>query len=331
MDKKELEKILFELTEKEKYYKNNPGSYSNRYDSAPCKQINGQEIMVLEPVFKPNQSIMLRKDSRYGFIPFSIYTCINIQYIYSGSATYWINGKEIVLNQGDICIFDRNVIRSKMRSGYDDIMIQIYMKNDYFKNAVQTVNDRNILAQFVAETITECNNHENYIIFRTNHNKKIADLFDQLLIAYFEDKKYRDIIIQNYFSIIFIELLNLYQKTSNENVIQFSDKGYSLAFDLQNYIAQNFKDCSLAKLSNHFGYHEKYICHILKKHLNKTFKELQVEHRMERAKRYLINSNIPISEIAPRVGYSNLNQFYSKFYSHYQMTPKQFKQQNTNK
>ena len=66
------------------------------------------------------------------------------------------------------------------------------------------------------------------------------------------------------------------------------------------YIGEHFDTVTLAELAEHFSYHPNYISTLLTKELGKSFSELVLEQRMERAAAVLRGTQLPVSEIATR-------------------------------
>ncbi len=325
MNKDQLNKLLFKLTDNEKEYKKRRNSFSPRIYSQPKAYIKGKEVYILYGNDLKTHNIAIRKDSRFSFMPFYTYTCINLNYIYSGQCTYFINDKEICLHQGDICIFDKGTVRTKMSTGYDDIVINIIFKEEFFKSSIHIMKEQNLLARFVSKTMEINTNHDNYIIFHSNKSDKIIHLFDELLFEYYEEKVYSEQVIQSYLSIILIELLRSYQENKNSILVQFSNKKSDNIYQIVSYIEKNYTNCTLHDLAETFNYHEKYICALLKQVYGKPFKEIQTEFRMKYAERYLLHSDLSIYEIGQKVGFNNQNQFYKMFEKYYALTPKQFR------
>lgn len=330
MDKNQLNQILYQLTENEKEYKKRKNAISNRIFTQSKKYIKGKEVYILSGEDLKQHNIAIRKDSRFSFMPFHTYLCININYIYSGQCTYFINDKEVCLHQGDICIFDKDTVRAKMLTGYNDIIINIVVSTDFFKNSISVMKDQNLLAKFVAKAMETNTKRDNYIIFTFNKNQKIIDLFDEILFEYYDTKPYSESVIQGYFSILMIELLRSYQQDRNSSFVQFSDIKSDTIYQIVSYIEKNYVNCTLNDLAEHFNYHEKYICSLLKNYYGKSFKEIQTESRMKYAERYLLHSSLSIYEIGQKVGFNNQNQFYKMFEKYYNQTPKQFRKNHEN-
>lgn len=322
---KKLERLLFEHTENELYYLSHPKSYSKRYDEnySARRFIDGKEVLEISVSDLKTAPIHIRKDSRYTFMPFHTYSNINLNYIYSGQCTYFIENKEIILNAGDICFFDTQVVRAKMKPDYNDIIINIVMENLYFKSLL-TVDDTSLLSKFMSKTLYSNSSHNNYIIFKTGNNSQIRKLFQDLLTEQYSDRTYKIQAIQYYFSLIFLELLYLGDSQTSIEV-HFSDSTSNNVFSIVNFIEKNYKTTNLKEISNIFGYHEKYLSTLLKKNYGKAFKEIQIEKRLAEVERYLINSSLTVNEIAEYTGFSNLNQLYRTFKSKNKMLPNEYR------
>jgi len=86
---------------------------------------------------------------------------------------------------------------------------------------------------------------------------------------------------------------------------------------------------TLSMLSQKMYIDKKQINHIMKKNYNMTFKQKEIQMRIENAKRYLVESEMPIDKIAMLVGYSNITSFYKAFSKSEGCTPAEYRHQNT--
>lgn len=325
MHKSELDELLFEHTESEAKYAAHTDSSSPRYSLAEIVSIRNRNVMYFHLNNLDSHQIILHKDSRYIEMPPYTYSSININYIYAGECTYWIDNKKLVLHKGDVCIFDRDVIRAKKRTGFQDIIININISDIYFQKSLSKLENQNIISAFLLSRLTEDSNHDNYIVFRTSEDEKIMDLFDHLLIEYYENRPYSKEIIQNYLSIIVIELLLLYQTKQDIHSVHLPSQSYNRVLEILFFIENHYTSCTLKEVSQHFGYHEKYLCAYIKKYSGKTFQQIKREYRLREAGKYLLNTELPVHEIAEKVGYSNRNQFYREFKNTYQILPKEYR------
>lgn len=325
MDKWKLHDQLFELTENEKYYAAHEGASSPRFALAEKVSIRGKKALRFPLENLDANGIIIRKDSRFISMPFYLYDNININFIYSGECIYWIDGTELVLHKGDVCIFDKGAVRAKKRTGYNDIIINFNISDQRFQQSVPRLEDQNIISTFLLSSLLSNSDHDNYIVFQTNEDERITSLFDHLLVEYYDNRPYSKEIIQNYLAIIVLELLRLYQVRQDIHLIHLPRKTYNQALEILYYIETHYADCTLKGVANHFGYHEKYLCAYIKKNTGKTLREIRRDYRLKNAAYFLTNTTLPIHEISERIGYTNRNQFYHEFKDAYQMLPAEYR------
>lgn len=329
MEIKELDRLLRMNTERENDYLRNPGSVSPSYENMEKSFINGKEVYLFQLSTLLDENILIRKDSRYTFVPFYRHTNINLNYIYSGECTYIVDDTYVTLQQGDVCIFDKDVIRAKMRLKENDIVFNISMSNSYFSKSLSNqIADQSILASFIINSLSQNQLHDNYLIFRTNSSPKIISLFHQLLLEYYNKDLYSKEIIQSYIDIIFMELLRLYQNNHNNHLIQISDKSNDKIIGILSYIETHYKDCTIDELSKRFGYHPKYLSTMIKRKTGKNFKEIQLQLKMNHACTYLRNTSLTIQEITEKIGFSNQSFFYKRFVELFHITPQEYRIKN---
>ena len=330
MDKKELDKLLFEMTDQEQLYTASENSSSPRFAYARKVSINGNDTMYFHLDNLDASKIILRKDSRFLAMPPYTYSSININFIYSGDCTYWIDGQELILHQGDICIFDKGIVRSKKKPGYNDIIININISDHHFRKSIPEFENQNIISSFLLGHLLGNSDHANYIVFRTQGDKRILDLFDRLLIEYYENRPYAKEKMQNYLSIIIMELLLLYQTKKDIHSVHLSSDNYNRALEILYYIENHYTSCTLKDVADHFGYHQKYLCAYIKRHIGKTFQEIKREYRLKEACSYLLNTTLSIQDISEKTGYTNRSQFYKEFKEKYAMLPAEYRKKDAN-
>lgn len=327
MTPEELDHMLRLITTSEKDYQSGRKQKSTKYIINSKIDYNGEQVYVIDHRELNKQDIFIRKDSRFISMPPHIFKNININYIYSGKCTYCINNEGITLSKGDICFFDRNVIRTKYKTGEDDIIINIVISDQYFREIVTSVHEKTLMASFLSAALAQSSMHNNYIIFKTKNNQRINELFFNLLSEYFQNSSMHLEITKLYFSIIMINLLRLYEDNKETAIIYFSNNITNNLFEIFQYIKANYQSCTLHELSARFGYTDKYICYLLKHYYNTSFKKVQNNFRINEAERLLINSSLSIQEICVAVGFSNRNQFYKHFKEIHHMLPSEYRHQ----
>lgn len=78
----------------------------------------------------------------------------------------------------------------------------------------------------------------------------------------------------------------------------------------------------LGEVASHIGMNPSALCTFIKKHTNLTFTEFLNNIRLAKAKELLLNSELSVSEVAYKTGFSSLSYFHKIFRNHYHCTPR---------
>lgn len=97
--------------------------------------------------------------SRFEFTPALLkYRSIDIRsskcFTFSGSCVQSVNGIQIPMKEGDICILDTNVYHSLESVGSNDIIIDCLMRKSYFDNTFMSqLADNTLMSSFFVHAI----------------------------------------------------------------------------------------------------------------------------------------------------------------------------------
>lgn len=101
-------------------------------------------------------------------------------------------------------------------------------------------------------------------------------------------------------------------------------KDERLSDKIVRYMGEHSDVVTLKDISKHFSYHPNYISTLLHREIGKSFFEILLEQRMERAVFLLKGTNLSVEEIAAMLGYSNSSNFYKAFREFYQCSPRDY-------
>ncbi|WNS40818.1 helix-turn-helix domain-containing protein [Paenibacillus sp. MMS20-IR301] len=272
--------------------------------------------------------IHLRKHNRFAPMPLHLHNFVEMNYIYSGQCVQWINGKRIVLQQGQACLLDSDVLHSIEPMGENDILVNILMKPDIFRNALSRFSEIGILSHFMVNALSESTNHNRYILFESQEHDNFHIFIKNMMCEAFDPQVYSKEMIYQYMIISLTELMRVFTYHTNADRLHPETK-FNLIQVLK-YIELHHKDCTLVELAEVFNYNVNYLGNLLKIKTGKTFMELIKTQRMLTAASLLVNTGHSIEEIAHEVGYQSLGFFYRTFFDHYQTTPSKYRKQQMN-
>lgn len=98
----------------------------------------------------------------------------------------------------------------------------------------------------------------------------------------------------------------------------------NLSEKIVQYISEHFDNVTLKDIARHFSYHPNYVSTLLHRELGKSFSEILLKQRMNRAVILLTGTNLPIEEIAVLLGYSNSSNFYKAFQEYFKYSPREY-------
>lgn len=329
MDWNELDRYLRQITPREQFYLDNPGAPSPRFRNMEKRVIDGREVLVFQIPSLWEDSVHLRKDSRFTDVPFHIHTNVNVLYIYSGKCDLLVEDTPVTLHRGDVGLFDVDVVRRKLYLGEDDIVINFNMTHEFFSGSfLRRAGEQNILSDFMLHVLsTNSPTHDHYILFRTGEDFSVDLLFSMLLAEYYKEDVYRREMIQGCLRLIFLELLRLCSHDSGGYQVQISSTHSRDVTGILHYIEKNYAGCTLPDLAEQFGYHPKYISALLKQMTGSSFKQIQTRLRLQNAAELLLQTDLSVQEISQQVGVGNLSHFYSSFEKQFGLRPNAYRKQ----
>ena len=90
------------------------------------------------------------------------------------------------------------------------------------------------------------------------------------------------------------------------------------------YMSSHSDVATLKCIASHFSYHPNYLSSLLRRETGKSFSELLLAQRMEKAALLLSETGLSVEEIAPMLGYGNSSNFYKAFRKYYRCSPREY-------
>lgn len=314
---KAIQKFIFQLNEKEILYKEQPCS---TYDIFQI--ITDTEPLVSSELAASNVLNISRQNRFIKIMP-HCHDFIEVQYIYCGNCIQNIQGKEIHLKKGDVCIVDVGTCHSIEPAGENDIYINILLRKDYYSSTLLSrLSSESIIADFLVQSITNKHNENHYLIFHTTEETQVRFFMDSLMNEYFGNQISSFEVTECYLVLLFSELLRCAQYSDQQKDASSTES--ELLYILK-FVEANYKTCTLTSVAKQFGYHPNYLSALLHKQTGQTFKEIIHKQRLKQAALFLKKTPMSIYGIAEEVGYSNLTYFYKKFREYYGLSPQNYR------
>lgn len=297
---------------------------SSHMDSEIITKIS-QANLKEEHFFQNGSDVELYRHFRYLPVYWHSHSFIEIVCVFKGTCVNYIKDKEIHMLPGDICIISPDTPHCISAFEDDCIIINIELRVSTFETAFFGVlSENDVLADFFTHILYNSPKHS-YIFFRTNGDK---ELFDYILYAYNEvlgNHRYKNRMINNVIMAFFTILLRKHESEVLLPDIDSQETSEDVLFILK-YIQTHYDTITLSALAKFFNYSERQIQRILKKSTGYTFRTLIQKQKMKQASELLLHSDLPVTSISEKLGYSDVGNFRQIFRNYYGITPSEYRE-----
>ena len=278
----------------------------------------GEDFVINETrLFGAGRTISARTHTRYVDFPAHRHNYVEMMIVLSGSITHEIDGMELTLGKGEILLMNKHVSHSVRRSGKDDIGVNVIM-SDRLIDGVAAELSGTVFSSLIKENAKD-GGAPIYLAFSTEGRKYIENVIENLLFELTEKGGDTSIMTGT------VSLLLRYLSIENKELLRVgnlkADKDEARRIEILSYVRSHYRTATLTELSEKLYLTMPYLSKIAHELFGKSFKELVVDERMERAKSAFENTEMPVGDVIRSVGYENESYFHREFKKRYGMTP----------
>ncbi|MFV0499508.1 MAG: AraC family transcriptional regulator [Bacilli bacterium] len=304
---------LMILTEEEmmllKFQENNTINAIN-----PNEVIKGNDLYI-------DNDIKIRKLSRFTYFNEHYHEYIELSYGVNGVVKHIINDEKVYLKEDNFILISSKAKHRTEETDIGDMAVNFTISSNYILKLINNISDDDIRKKLKYY----CFNNSDFILI-TRPNEDMVILFESL-IYYLTHKKYSYVDIKQFIDFV---ISNFLVSSYRSSVINHITDEHDIQHKLITYIKSNFTIANLNDFSTICGYSYYECSKLVKKIMNKNFKDVVRVYRLEIAAKLLNDSNYSITHISRYVGYENTSYFYKIFINEFGVTPKEFRE-NKNK
>ena len=202
--------------------------------------------------------------------------------------------------------------------GDDIIMIGVHIKKEaFFREYLPALSMDTDMFRFFLDPQTDKFSDE-FIHLSFEKTSPVRTLLELMVMEYADRKEDTQLILKPMVLALFMHIARRYRLEKSNTA---SD---SLPEQIIQYINSHPEATTLKDVAAHFSYHPNYISSLLHKETGKTFSEIVLEKRMDRAVILLRGTTLSIEEISAMLGYSNTSNFYKAFREYFGKSPRGF-------
>ncbi len=294
---------------------------SDDFNAMEWKYENNEHRIQIWPG-KPDEDIMICVYKGNEFLEnFHRQNFFFFNFAYQGdySAFSYISNHKIIIKEGECYIgqpYAGYAINDKSED--EKIIIGVLIQKEaFFQTFFNVLSKDKQLFEFFLQPQMDAFSQE-YIRLHFENIPYIKQLLELMIIEYAHIKEDTQDVLKP------LTLALLMQVARNYKKIAMQESSHSITDTFIQYIEENFSNCTLQSMADHFHYHPNYISNLLSKETGKTFSQILLEQRMNRALSLLNGTDLSIEQIASFLGYANQSNFYKAFKVYYHMTPREY-------
>lgn len=313
MIKQEILEKLLPITEEERAILSGEGVDKSIYTS------HGGTIIRHKKLLSDGRLIRARTHTRFVHFPEHTHDFIEAVYMCQGKTTHIINGKELVLNEGELLFLGQNARQEILPASENDIAVNFIIQPSFFDKTLEMLGaEETPIKNFLLSSLFDGEN-QGYLHFKVAGVLPVQNLIENLIWTLISNTSNKRNINQTTMGLLFMQLINHTDK------LVYETKEDKAVMDIFRYIEGNYKNGSLTEAASLLHYDFYWISHKIKNRTGKTYTEHLQEKRLSQAAFLLKNTSLSVEKIAIAVGYENKSYFHRIFSAKYGTSPKKYR------
>ncbi|MDY6335031.1 MAG: helix-turn-helix transcriptional regulator [Lachnospiraceae bacterium] len=243
-------------------------------------------------------------------------------YQMAGDAHLILDCGEFDLGAGDFYLIPPEVYYS-IQTSLEGLCICFNLRRSYMAAEYKSIALENPeLTQFIVDSLSPGTSAQ-YAAIHTNGNDAVNELVLNIFAEYINQDEYSNFSMHSYLSLLFAAALRSPNtRLDSSSKVTRMDKQFHL---IENYLKKNYQTANLTELSDTIHFSKQYICRIVKEKAGETFNSLLIRTRLQMVVQYLLETELPLEEIAYLCGFSAASHMSRTFKNEYGMTPSAYR------
>lgn len=267
--------------------------------------------------------ICILKHNRYTPAFIHEHEFYEIIYVYQGSCKNTIEDvNELICVEGDVCIIPPKTKHS-IAVFDSSIILNIIIKSSTFHMSFfDLFTHQNDISQFFSHVLYS-NTENNYLLFRTDQDKRIKSLIEDIYIEAIHKQKYYQNFLKSHL-LTFWGLLLRHHEANIQSFLNVNDKHLKV-MGILIYIQDHFQTLTLQKAADYFGFSPSHFSKMIKESTGQSFIQIIKGIKLDKACELLKETNLTITSICELIGYNNSEHFTRTFKTTFNITPGEYR------
>ena len=309
-----LQKLLPVTEEEQKFVDGQKQIDRSIYMDSPLNIVNSKKIL------RDGKQIAIRPHTRFVHFPEHSHDFVEIIYMCAGQTTHLIDGEKIILKEGELLFLCQSAKQEIYPASYHDIAVNFVILPDFFDEALQMLGEEDTpLKRFIVDCLKNKQTDISYLHFKVSDILPVQNLIENLIWSFMVETSNKRNINQLTMGLLFLQLIHYTDRLYANNVEE------KTIVKVLGYIEEQYQNGTLSALAASLGCDVSVLSREIKQKTGKKYTELVQEKRLSQACFLLKNTDIPIDEVAVKIGYENISFFYRIFKKKYGISPKKYR------
>ena len=278
-----------------------------------------RDVITGDKLLEPGKLLTIRPHTRFVAFPEHTHDYVEMVYMAKGQTTHTVNGKRILLQEGELLMLGQNARQSIDAAGEGDVAVNFIVRPEFFSGTLPYLGEEETpLRSFIVACL--CGKSEaGYLCFRASRLLPVQNLIENLLYTLTTDTPNKRGVYQMTMGLLFAQLL------SHTEILTLHSEEENSIVSVLRYIEENYRDGSLGEIAGRLHYELSSLSRLIRQRTGKNYTELLQDKRLSQAAWLLRNTEENVDQIARSVGYENISYFHRIFARHFGMSPRQYR------
>lgn len=296
-------------------------SFSRFFNVRPAREL------MQETLFHTHNDVEVSMHPRFvpGFL--HRHEFFEITYVLQGTCTNIVAGKQLVMQENELCILPPHTEHGIAVCKENDIVMNILVRSSTFDETFfGTLSEDASMGYFFYQAMQAPEN-DSYLHFFTG-GMAVREIILQIMRESREGARYQPAMLNALMKVFFILLLR-YHADDVDIGIKKTGTSTHKVIPILRHLQDHIAEITLEELAAKFSYSERQVTRLLKDYTGRNFTQLVQSVRLRKACSMLSNTRKPIHEVILDCGYTNNSYFYRLFAEHYHMTPAAYREKKS--
>lgn len=243
-----------------------------------------------------------------------------IECVVRGNCVFHFEDELHTLTEGSVCLIAPGS-RHDLEIPDDSVVCTVMLRRSSFEAAFFSLMCRDDALSFFFRTNLKVDQGSNYLMFHGQHSQETDIRLCYLLAECYRNDVYSNTCCISYVNLLFAALL----RSAGDSPQFYRYQAGADFSQILHAIRHHYRTLTLTELAEQFHYSKPHLSTLIKQNTGVSFTELIKQIRMSRATEFLLNTELPVFEIAEIVGYHSTDHFARVFRSSFNCSPQEYR------